>query len=174
MGVHLVIDGYNLIRSSPSLSRRERTGLDQGREALLERLAAYKRIKRWPITVVFDAARGPRLRETADQHGGVRVVFSSEGRTADEVIVRMARQKGPQALVVTSDHDLARRVESAGATTVGSDEFESRLEQVFFMDFASGPSEEEDRVGEIAPRKKGPARRKPKSERRRQSKIKKI
>jgi len=46
MAVHIIIDGYNLIRQSAELSRLDRRDLQHGREALLELLAAYKKIKR--------------------------------------------------------------------------------------------------------------------------------
>ncbi|MEN8246931.1 MAG: NYN domain-containing protein [Thermodesulfobacteriota bacterium] len=54
MAVHIIIDGYNLIRQSPELSYLDRQDLQQGREALLGMLAAYKKIKHHQITVVFD------------------------------------------------------------------------------------------------------------------------
>ena len=54
MALHLIIDGYNIIRQSPELLSKESQDLRWGREALLEKLAAYRRLKKHPITVVFD------------------------------------------------------------------------------------------------------------------------
>ncbi|MBU4288844.1 MAG: NYN domain-containing protein, partial [Proteobacteria bacterium] len=54
MSLHIIIDGYNLIRQSTTLSDLDRQDIQLGREALLNMLAAYKKIKRHRITVVFD------------------------------------------------------------------------------------------------------------------------
>ena len=43
MAIHLIIDGYNLIRQSPELLAQESQDLSWGRDALLEKLAAYRR-----------------------------------------------------------------------------------------------------------------------------------
>ena len=174
MAIHLIIDGYNLIRSSLSLSRQERYGLEEGRKALLERLVAYKRIKGMPVTVVFDAADGPNLSEKTERLAGVQVVFSPAGQIADDVIVRLASKKGTKALVVTSDRNLAFRVEKTGATAIDSDVFEGRMELAFYMDTKGMDAEPEDEPGVICPKKKGPSKRKPKSVRKREAKVRKI
>ena len=159
MGLHLIVDGYNLIRASASLSRQERLGLEEGRQALLERLVAYKRVKAWPVTVVFDAAEGYGLGEKTEKVSGIRVVYSRIGQTADDIIARMARRMGNQALVVTSDRELGRRVEAAGATAVDSLEFEARLEAAFQMQVFGAAPEEEEREVTLSTKKKGPSRR---------------
>ena len=46
MPLHLIIDGYNLIRQSAHLAELDRRDLQQGREALVGALAAYRRIRR--------------------------------------------------------------------------------------------------------------------------------
>ena len=67
------------------------------------------------------------LAETTENTGGVKTVYSPAGQTADQVIVRMARKQGGQAMVVTSDRDLAGAVERYGATSVTAPEFEARI-----------------------------------------------
>ena len=174
VGLHLIIDGYNLIRNSPSLSGREAVGLEEGRRALLERLSAYKRIKAMPVTVVFDAAEGPHLRERTEHRAGIKVVFSGAGRTADQVIVNMARDKGARALVVTSDRALARAVTDAGATAVGSPEFEDRMEMAFYMETKGLMGEDEEPEPTLSTRKKGPSRRSTKSVRKKAARMRKL
>ena len=175
MALHLVIDGYNLIRSSPSLSRQESHGLEEGREALLTRLSAYKKIKPRPITVVFDAAESFHLSTTKEQVRGIKVTYSPAGKTADQIIIKMARRLGSQALVVTSDRPLAQAVEAAGATAVSSSDFEDRMEMAFYLE-SKGMMDEEDEETEgcLSTRKKGPSRRRPKTARHREAKLKKI
>ncbi|MCD4762468.1 MAG: NYN domain-containing protein, partial [Desulfobacterales bacterium] len=45
MSLHIIIDGYNLIRQSTTLSDLDGQDIQLGREALLNMLVAYKKIK---------------------------------------------------------------------------------------------------------------------------------
>jgi predicted RNA-binding protein with PIN domain len=176
MAVHLIIDGYNLIRQSPMLKAQEELALELGRDELLESLRQYKRIRAHRITVVFDAAQKPQLGETLTQQKGIAVIYSRRGETADSVIKRLSRQGGGNLLVVTSDRDLANYVEAYGAVTIDSAEFEQRLEMTLYMD-SKGAEEEDELPGRHSKRgtrKKGPARRQPKKERRRQERWRKL
>ncbi len=174
MGLHLIVDGYNLIRASDSLSRQESISLADGREALLERLAAYKRIKQWPVTVVFDGADGPGLNYRPAQIKGIKVIFSRLGQIADQVIENLVKQKGAQAVVVTSDRALAAACTAAGATILDSLEFEARLEMAFLSEIKGVGPEDEDLTPTLSTRKKGPRKRKPKADRRRAAKLRKL
>lgn len=175
MGIHIIVDGYNLIRASDSLSRQEKVSLQDGREALVERLAAYKRIRHWPITVVFDAMGGIFLSEKSEQTKGIKVVYSPADQTADQVIARLARQKGNQALVVTSDRALARAAESAGATVIDSPTFEDQMEMAYYTETKGGGGAlDEDAEHTLDTRKKGPSRRASKAERRKAAKLAKV
>ncbi|MCF8110699.1 MAG: NYN domain-containing protein [Desulfobacteraceae bacterium] len=93
MGLHLIIDGYNLIRRSARLSLAEAEGLELGRQALIDRLAAYKRIKGHKITVVFDGAANHDDFFKGTSEKGIRVKFSRSGQTADSVIKKMAARE---------------------------------------------------------------------------------
>ena len=94
MAVHLLIDGYNLIRRSASLGAQDKLALELGREALLERLRQYKRIQRHRITVVFDAGSKPLLGEEHSQQKGIRLIYPGQGETADSVIKRICQKEG--------------------------------------------------------------------------------
>ena len=52
--MHILIDGYNLIRQSVDLKRFERQSLEAGRKALIDWLSRYRQRKGHRITVVFD------------------------------------------------------------------------------------------------------------------------
>jgi uncharacterized protein len=158
MGLHLIIDGYNLIRQSTALGRIDRRDITAGRDALLRRLAAYRRLKPHAMTVVFDGAGAPEAAPARDRVMGVRVVFSRHGETADAVIARLARQEGARALVVTSDRGLARAVESCGATVLDSLEFEARVAMAVALGGDDGPREDEP-ARRVSTRKKGEGRR---------------
>jgi predicted RNA-binding protein with PIN domain len=173
MGLHLIIDGYNLIRQSPELGRIDRRDITAGRTALLERLAAYRRLKPYPITVVFDGAGAPEATPERDRVKGVRVVFSRHGETADAVIARLARQDAERAIVVTSDRGLARLADAAGATVIDALEFEGRVA----MALALGGDEPRAEVAperRVSTRKKGEGRRLPKKMRQTRKKAEKL
>ena len=176
MAVHLVVDGYNLIRQSDGLRAREDISLELGRDALLERLRQYKRVRRHRITVVFDAANKPLLMEERTQHKGIRIIYSAQGETADTVIKRICRSEGEKVLLVTSDRELAGYAEAGGSVAMDSQDFEARMEIALYMD-AKGV-EQEDGEEKWHPgrgtQKKGPAKRLAKKERKRRRKRRKV
>lgn len=175
MSFHIIIDGYNLIRQSPTLSRIDQQNLQQGREALVTRLVAYKRIKAHTITVVFDGMDAPSYYQHRDRVGGIDVRFSGPGQTADSVIRKMTTEKREKALVVSSDRGITDFAQSAGAAIIGSREFEDRMSQAMMMD-AAGMADEETSDGPWTgtTKKKGPGRRLSKKERKSRTRVEKL
>ncbi len=173
MAIHIIIDGYNLIRQSAELSRLDRTDLQAGREALVDLLAGYKRIKAHKITVVFDGTGAPGFSRHRDRIKGIAVVYSQRGETADMVIKTMATHEKEGALVVSSDRDVASFSESRGAAIIDSISFEQKLMLVEYME-AKGLEEEPGEGWKPTTRKKGPRRRLSKKARRSRAKIRKL
>jgi predicted RNA-binding protein with PIN domain len=173
LAIHIIIDGYNLIRQSPDLSRLDRRDLETGREALLDLLAGYKKIKAHRITVVFDGTRAPGLTPDRDRYKGIAVVFSRQGETADTVIKRMADREKEGALVVSSDREVTRYAQSRGTAIIDSPAFEEKLQMAVYLEM-KGFDEEPDSGWEPTTRKKGPRRRLSKKARRSRSKIRKL
>ncbi len=170
MSLHLIIDGYNLIRQSHRLSLLDARDLEVGREALLESLAAYRR--RRPlhqVTVIFDGWRGGHLRESRDQVHGLGVIYSRKGERADEVIKRLLKRERSRAVLVSSDRELQDFAEAVGAVWVAAGEFESR-----FMRMGEAPLEEEEKAQPRRQSKKGPARRLKKSLRHQKQRLRKL
>ena len=174
MAVHIIIDGYNLIRQSPELNRLDRRDLQEGREALLELLASYKKIKRHKITVVFDGTDDYSLYRQREQSRGIRVLFSRRGETADTVIKCMAEQEREGALVVSSDREVARFAASCKAATMGSPDFMDRLNMAVWSDEKGMHPDDEMTGWSPTTRKKGPRRRLSKKERRNRLTVKKL
>jgi uncharacterized protein len=171
MAVHLIIDGYNLIRQSPGLSLLDAGDLEAGREALLELLAAYRRRRpQHHLTVVFDGWQAGDRKETRDLFQGVRVIFSRRGERADEVIKRLLAKERGRALVVSSDRELQVCAEGAGAAWVGAGHFET----TYLCKGFEGLDEGTDEHSQPGVKKKGPARRKSKRERQRLQRLKKL
>ena len=173
MSVHIIIDGYNLIRQSDVFRALDRRELQTGRDALIESLAAYKRIKPHKITVVFDGINGPADAWNRNRQRGIDNRFSNQGESADTVIKRMARRERERALVVSSDLDIVHFAASQGSATISSLQFEERISMA-----AMGQSEEIDGDAHSGwvptTKKKGPSRRLSKKERRNRTKIQKL
>ena len=133
MGLQIIIDGYNLIRQSRKFNQLDLVNLQMGREALIDSLAAYKKIKAHPIKVVFDGQSAPAGSPHKERIKGIELIYSRSGELADAVIKRLADRYGEKLLVVTSDSDIVRYVQSRGAATIGSREFEDRLMMADYM-----------------------------------------
>jgi len=117
-GAVVLVDGYNV-----SMTAWPDQRIDRQRERLIELLETAARRFGADITVVFDGAdvvgaaqRGRRL---------IRVIFSPEGVTADDVIRDEVRALGASrpVVVITSDAAVVRSTRSMGANTVRSDRF---------------------------------------------------
>ncbi len=168
MALSIIIDGYNLIRTTDLNRAEAEGGLEAGRSVLIGELAAYKRLKRHALTVVFDGASP--LGQQVGRERGIKTVFTPTGRTADEAIVEMVGRAKGEVLVVTSDRELANRVRANGGDVVSSAEFRERLSLAAYLDLKGGDDEEERPVKP----KKGPSRRPPKAERRRRRRLSKL
>ncbi len=176
--IHLIIDGYNLIRQIPELSQKERISLEAGRQFLIMKLAHYKKVKPHAITVVFDGKS--EMSEFASHHKeqGIEIYFSPSGRTADDIIHDLLQNESSRALVVSSDKGVWRHAHKADATAIGAPEFYDRLQ----MALAFGSPEFKTEIDSPKNRphkrwttqKKGPDKRLPKNKRSHSQRIKKL
>ena len=131
MSIHIIIDGYNLIRQSKSLSILDLQDIQLGRDTLVDMLAAYKKVKSHRITVVFDGNTAPLFSRQRDRRKGISIIFSHKGESADSVIKKMARKDRQKALVVSSDRDIVESAAASGAATVSANDFENKLTMAF-------------------------------------------
>jgi len=145
-----------------------------GREALIRQLASYKRIRGHEITVVFDGWRSGSLTESQQWERGILVIYSKRDERADEVIKRLAKRFGQGAVIVTSDREVAHSAERVGATTVSSEEFETRMGIAAVMEKKGVDPEEIDNDEGGIGKKKGPSRRPSKRRRRAIQRLKKL
>ncbi|MFQ5483724.1 MAG: NYN domain-containing protein [Desulfobacterales bacterium] len=173
MSLHIIIDGYNLIRQSASLSAFEKIDLQQGRERLLSLLSEYKKIKHYKMTVVFDGTNAPSSSRRTDHSFGIGVKFSQKGELADDVIKRMAAAERERALVVSSDREITNFASGHGAATISSSMFEEKMVLAAYLKSDAG-DEDEDAGWTPTTKKHGPRRRLSKRMRRSKIKIQKL
>jgi predicted RNA-binding protein with PIN domain len=169
--MHLIVDGYNLIRQSARLQLLDAMDLQAGREALLETLARYRSRSHHQITVVFDGWQRGDLKESRDRYQGLLIIYSRRGERADEVIKRLLHQERERALVVSSDRELQEFAEQVKAAWINAGQFE--------LSYLQEPTEATDLGAEAdattrGTRKKGPARRLSKRLRQRRQRLKKL
>jgi len=122
----LAIDGYNVIAdmTGESLGRLD---LENEREQLNQLLIQYRSVSKNRVTVVYDGARMASGEPRQYSEKGVKILFSSLGRSADQVLVQMAQQYGSGLTVVTSDREVADRSQNSGAVVIASGDFCQRL-----------------------------------------------
>ena len=120
-----LIDGYNVIRREPDLRAHEAESLEAGRRALLHLLARAHRDPRDEFTVVFD---GAKVTGGAPSPGRIRTIFSRPPHTADDELIRLARQWQSAAVVVTSDRRIQDAARRAGAAALTAERFLEALE----------------------------------------------
>lgn len=178
--MHIIIDGYNLIRQSDTLRRFERQSLEAGRQALLQQVSRYRKQKGHRITVVFDGWENGSPLEERDRQGGIAIVYSRRGEKADEVIKRMVLHPGEEIVVVTSDREVAAYADRKGAASLTSLEFEAVIFRTAASAMTAGdcpPDKEEDQEDsrQAGGRgKKGPAHRLSRREKAAQTRFKKL
>ncbi|PKN86453.1 MAG: hypothetical protein CVU51_07190 [Deltaproteobacteria bacterium HGW-Deltaproteobacteria-1] len=174
--MHILIDGYNLIRQSIDLKRFERHSLEAGRKALIDWLSRYLKRKDHRITVVFDGWISGSAQEERDYLSGIQIIYSSRGVKADDVLKRITASTDEEILVVSSDREITSFASRKGKATLSSIEFESIVNRQLTApgdDFPEQKDEGEEESGHPAG-KKGPAHRLPKAKRQAQTKIRKL
>jgi len=170
MGMHLIIDGYNLLHADRTLVSLSPIQLQRERDRLVDQLSAYRSLRQMEITAVFDGWQGGWSTEKRERKKGIELVFSKLGEKADEVIKRLVRESGAGATVVTSDREISRYAERMAVAVIPSDQFKEKMETALIKGEKDFPDEEE-RSGQ---KKKGPSRMLSKKEKRMRSALKKL
>lgn len=122
-----IVDAMNVIGARPDGWWRDRAG---AMRALVQQLTADHHATGRRFTVVVEGGSVP---DDLAEHAGAgvdAVVADRRGPdAADDRIVRLVRDSDdPQSLiVVTSDRELAARVEGLGARTVGAGTFRAEI-----------------------------------------------
>jgi predicted RNA-binding protein with PIN domain len=153
-----LVDGYNVVRRDPDLRAREAESLEAGRRALLHLLARARRAPQDEFTVVFDGARpaGGGAPAVAQR---IRVVFSRPPATADDELMRLARQLRNGAVVVSSDRKVQDAARRAGSAVLTAEQFLEALEAPATAPRPDPPDRKDDFDDEPTREKRGNPRR---------------
>ncbi|OGP80742.1 MAG: hypothetical protein A2Z13_08425 [Deltaproteobacteria bacterium RBG_16_64_85] len=168
---HLIVDGYNLVRSG-ALPLEGEPGSAEERGALCSLLSAYARKKGLRLTVVFDGRGSGSPKRTRQAFKGGTAVYSSRDETADEVIRDLARGAPAGTIAITSDRGLAGTLPSRNIVVISCEEFAARLFDNWVAEIKGDPEDEPPSEG--ADRKKGEGHRPKKRERKRDRLLRKL
>lgn len=123
--VRILVDGYSLLHSWPELAAGAARHSEAARDALVEMLTHYQDACGTPVTVFFDGTGARRGKPKNQAAGTVEILFSSGGRTADDLIERAAHrfQDYGEVLVVTDDFAERNTVSGLGASVASCGNF---------------------------------------------------
>ncbi|PYQ13128.1 MAG: hypothetical protein DMH00_05025 [Acidobacteria bacterium] len=127
----ILIDGYNLLYKDGVLKNLAERSLEEAREELLDRIAAY-RTAEMEILVVFDG-QGARDRRNPPGRPGIQVRFSRGPRTADQVILEIIERepkRGSLSVVTSDKKDIGRVARAEGVRWISSETFLRRLKRI--------------------------------------------
>ena len=161
----VIIDGYNLIGSDQGLQG----ALEYKRNWLVQQLQRYQKLKQFNLIVVFDGWRTGPAKESSEKSAGVSIIYSRLGEKADQVIIRIAREKGSGAVVVSSDREIRSAVERGGAVAIYAAEFIRILKSIDVVGFEDDADDDYDVAD-----KRGNPNRLGKAERKRIDKLKRL
>ena len=160
--MRILVDGYNIIRRIPELAALDRADMEEGRNCLIGELSGYRSGKGHRVTVVFDGAGSWRLSDRGGRVRGITVIFSRQGRSADDVIAGLCSE-GKADLLITADRELRMRAEKAGVPSTGPDLFWRKIQDEKFRQMKGLESEEDEQYPRGPHRKLGKKARKVKN-----------
>lgn len=127
----LIVDGYNVLRSG----ERYKTSafgpdytddaFNTARERLINDVVNFAG-RDWHAIIVFDGAKNEFSTGETQTIGGVRIMFSPAGQSADKVIEKLAhdaRERMVETLVVTSDATIQDTVFGGGVDRMSANGF---------------------------------------------------
>ncbi|WP_080799190.1 NYN domain-containing protein [Arabiibacter massiliensis] len=134
----LLVDGYNVLRSgsryrvAPEEDYTDDT-FNAAREMLINDVVNYAG-RDFRAIIVFDGARNAFSNGEAEKVGGVSIVFSPAGQSADKVIEKLAhdaRERQVETLVVTSDATIQDTTFGFGVDRMSADGFSREVDRCY-------------------------------------------
>ncbi|MCR6543935.1 NYN domain-containing protein [Dehalobacterium formicoaceticum] len=128
----LIVDGYNIINAWPELVALKDESFEHARIKLLDIMTNFQGMIGGLVLVVFDAHQVKKGLGVIEDYGGVQVIFTREGETADSCIERLVSliPRGTRVTVATSDWAEQRLVMGQGALRLSAREFLMQVNEV--------------------------------------------
>ena len=119
---YLLVDGHSIIFAWPDLRSVHSRRTGAGREELIRRLTQYQDASGVFVVVVFDGKGAEKLNE-ATEPGGIQILYSGAGVTADTIIERLCARYGQEheLTVATDDHMEQQTALTFGASAITSE-----------------------------------------------------
>jgi uncharacterized protein len=127
---YLLVDGHSIIFAWPELRSVHSRRSAAGRDELVRRLTQYQDASGVRVVVVFDG-RGVEKMNEVTEPGGIQILYSGAGLTADSIIERLCARYGEdhELTVATDDHMEQQTALTFGASAIDSDLLRRLLEE---------------------------------------------
>lgn len=136
----LIVDGFNVLRSGSRYQNiqgpnpdYEHDWFNRAREKLINDVVNFAG-REYRATIVFDGGGNVESTGEATSIGGVDVVFSAAGVSADRVIEKLAhegREHGFEVMVVTSDATIQDTVFGLGVDRMSAEGFSLEIDRYY-------------------------------------------
>ncbi len=173
MSFEILVDGYNLINSSPSLKKIFSADSEEGRKYILSLCSMYRKVKEHTIRVIFDAYNSYSFIPSKFHGSGVSVVFTAHGETADDYIKNIISNRKGNYIVVTSDNEIINFAARYNVISIKSEEFLEKLEFALYSN-SKGIKDSESFSDRDRRDKRGNPKKLPKKLRVKNSKLEKL
>ena len=129
--VRILVDGYSLLHVWRDLAPGEPRHTARARDALIAELTQYADSTHTPITVFFDGSGAPAGTPKPEASEGLEIIYSTQGKTADDLIERTAFRLKPygEALAITNDYAERDTVIAMGGLAQSCEEFIREIER---------------------------------------------
>ena len=112
---YLIVDGYNMIFAWEELRALAQEDIDAARRRLCDLLSSYVGFKKCILVLVFDGYKHKGSTGERTVAGGLRVVYTAEGETADAYIQSLAAEIGKNYAVRVASSDGMIQLSSLGS-----------------------------------------------------------
>lgn len=134
----LIVDGYNVLRSGSRyrpIDDPDYTddAFNKARETLINDVVNYAG-RDWRAIIVFDGGRNAFSEGAVETVGGVQIMFSPAGQSADKVIEKLAYdagKRGVETMVVTSDAAIQDTVFGGGVDRMSAEGFSHEMGEYY-------------------------------------------
>ena len=154
MKVAILVDGYNVIYSSPLLKRLLKKSAYRAQEGLIRLVSNYFSMKGVEGYVIFDSYRRPCQDTEKEISTNLKIILTGKGKTADSYIERFTSQYKSYydyIYVVTADYSQRMTVVDKGILLLSPQNFLGEVEtcqKALTKKYSSIPPESHLRVSD--------------------------